>query len=615
LSFELRVLRQTIHCELKNLQLKARLNKVRHLKKGANDMRTVRLMAGSCVVVLLIAASVKAATSDIADAAMKRNMSVLRSLLQKADVNAAQTDGTTALHWAVRLDDLEMADLLIRAGANVKATNRLGVTPLSLACINGNAAMIEKLLKAGADPNAALSELGETPLMMASRTGDVGAVKVLLDHGANVNAKESSKGQTALMWAASETHPAVMKMLIDHGADVNARSNDASIVGRGLYDRAPAAGGNAGGGTPAAGTPAAEGPDDAAFKKIEQESDIDARLALLLDFEKKFPSSKLLLDVYQFMIQIYEKKNDQPKLLATKDKAVGFDRRQRLGGGANLQRGAVTTGGITALILATREGDSESARMLLAAGADVNTRMANGSTALLVAILNGHYQLSNFLLDHGANPNLADMDGRAPLYAAVEMRNYEVTDTPGPEANKAEALDLTKALLNHGADPNARLTAKTPYRGGINRTWLPEPGATPFYRAAASGDINVMRLLLAYGADPYIAAKDNTTPLMVAAGIGFLGRETYVWPESDALEALKLCLQFNDVNAANNTGLTALIGAAFRGWNAAVQLMVNKGGKLDQKDKAGRIPLNWADGAYKNSRSPDTVALIQKLMQ
>jgi ankyrin repeat protein len=353
-----------------------------------------------------------------------------------------------------------------------------------------------------------------------------------------------------------------------------------------------------------------------AFKKIESENNADAKLGLLLDFEKQFPQSKLLLDVYQYMIVIYEQKNDQPKLLAVRAKAVAFDRRQRLGGGATLQKGAVTTGGITALILAIREGNLESARILLAAGADVNTKMANGSSALLVAILNGHYSLAAFLLDHGADPNIADKDGKAPLYAAVEMRNYQVTDTPGPQADKAEALDLTKTLLNHGADPNARLTAKPPYRGGINRTWLPEPGATPFYRAAVSGDVTAMRLLLAYGADPYIAANDNTTPLMVAAGVGFMGRETYVWSEREALEALQLCLELGyNVNAGNATGLTALHGAAFRGWNAAVQILVNKGAKLDAKDKAGRIPLNWADGSYKNSRQPDTIVLIRKLME
>src|SRR5207249_8550340 len=138
------------------------------------------------------------------------------------------------------------------------------------------------------------------------------------------------------------------------------------------------------------------------------------------------------------------------------------------------------------------------------------------------AILNGNYRLAGFLLDHGANPNIPDKDGKAGLYAAVEMRNLATTDTPGPPADKAEALELTQALLEHGADPNARLTGKPPFRGGANRAWLPEPGATPFFRAAASGDIKSMRLLLAYGADPYIATQDNTTPLMAAAGVGYL---------------------------------------------------------------------------------------------
>src|SRR5207237_952064 len=151
-----------------------------------------------------------------------------------------------------------------------------------------------------------------------------------------------------------------------------------------------------------------------------------------------------------------------------------------------------------------------------------------------------------FLVNRGANPNLVDKDGKAALYAAVEMRNLSTTDTPGPAADKAEALELTKTLLQRGADPNARLTGKPPFRGGANRSWLSEPGATPLFRAAASGDITVMRLLLAYGADPYIVTTDNTTPLMAASGIGYLVGSTYAWPENDALEALKLSLQLGD---------------------------------------------------------------------
>ncbi len=514
-------------------------------------MRIARLFTASCFVLVLVAHLGGAAASDVADAAMKRNVAALRVLLQqKADVNAPQSDGATALHWAVHFDDLEMVQLLIVAGANAKAANRFGVTPLSMACVNGNAAIVEKLLKAGADPNAALSELGETPLMMAARTGNVDTIRVLLDSGANVNAKENSKSQTALMWAASERHPAVVKMLIDHGADVNARSKVTAAPQRG----GPGA---AGAGARGAGARGAAAPAQA-----------------------------------------------RGQVAATPPSPQGP---------------IAGTGGVTPLMLAAREDSLESAKVLVDARADINQISANGSTALLMAILNGHYQVAAFLMDHGANPNIADKDGKAALYAAIEMRNMSTTDTPGPGADKAEALELTQVLLKHGADPNARLSGKPPFRGGANRTWLPEPGATPFYRAAVSGDIKSMRLLLANGADPYIETQDNTTPLMVAAGVGYLVGSTFAWPESDALEALKLCAELGDVNAANNAGLTALHGAAFRGWNAAVQALVDKGAKLDAKDKQGRTPMNWADAIYRGGgiapvRQVQTIALLQQLM-
>src|SRR5262245_39626725 len=181
-------------------------------------MRIALRIAGSCLVILVAALYSSAASTEVADAAMKRDSPRLLALLQqKADVNAPQSDGSTALHWAVHFDDAEMVQLLIGRGANVKAANRFAVTPLSLACQNGNAAIALKLLKAGADPNAALSDLGETPLMMAARTGNIDTVRVLLDNGASVNAKENSRSQTALMWAASEGHPAVVKLLIDRG--------------------------------------------------------------------------------------------------------------------------------------------------------------------------------------------------------------------------------------------------------------------------------------------------------------------------------------------------------------------------------------------------------------
>src|SRR6185436_11482198 len=166
-----------------------------------------------------------AGTSDLADAAMNKNRDAVRSLLlKKADVNAPQVDGTTALHWAVRADDLEMADLLIRAGAKVSAANREGVLPMQLATTNGSARMIDRLIKGGVNPNAPLSKFADTALMLAARTGKTDAVKVLLDNGAQVNAIETWGGTTALMWAVSERNLDVVKMLVSAGANVNARS-------------------------------------------------------------------------------------------------------------------------------------------------------------------------------------------------------------------------------------------------------------------------------------------------------------------------------------------------------------------------------------------------------
>src|SRR4029450_4835097 len=204
---------------------------------------SLRSVLGCGLVVLLSAANAGAAGSDLADAAMRQNRDAVRQLLrQKVDVNAPQPDGTTALHWAVRLDDLDTTDLLIGAGANVSAANRGGGKPLQLAALNGNAVMLDRLIKAGANPNAPLTPSGDTALMLASRTGKTDAITLLLERGVDVNAKETWGGTTALMWAASERHPAAVKVLLEHGGDVGARSSFvAAGNGRGVGGRTPAA--------------------------------------------------------------------------------------------------------------------------------------------------------------------------------------------------------------------------------------------------------------------------------------------------------------------------------------------------------------------------------------
>src|SRR5215831_3767844 len=193
----------------------------------ANHMSITRIIVSCTLVMLLPIALIGAVRSEVADAAMKGDKAAVRTLIQqKADVNAPQADGATALHWAAYRGDKELVDLLIKAGANARAANHEGATPLWLASINGDSAMIAALIGAGADPNEHLP-LGRTPLMAAARTGNVDAIKTLIDLGANVNAKETYRGTTPLMWAADEAHAPAVQLLIQRGADIKARSNPA----------------------------------------------------------------------------------------------------------------------------------------------------------------------------------------------------------------------------------------------------------------------------------------------------------------------------------------------------------------------------------------------------
>jgi ankyrin repeat protein len=497
--------------------------------------------------------------SAVADAAMNGDKAALHTLIQQhADVNAPQTDGATALHWAVYRDDAEMTDLLIIAGANAKATNREGASVLSLACINGNAAIIEKLLSAGADANEHLTN-GETPLMMAARTGNVSAMDTLLRHGADVNAKEKLRGTTPLMWAAAQSHAAALKFLIDHGADISARSNLTS-KGRTAY-LAPTA-----------------------VDRARQENGGRGR-----------------------------GQRDQPAEFSFNDNA-------RLDGG-----------GLTALVFAARQGDVETVKVLVDAGADVNQVTQYGWSPLLTATQNRYYKVGSFLLDHGANPNVANKGGWTPLYIATDNRNIEGGDYPVRKAD-IDHLEYIKKLLDKGANPNARAIDSTETRTIFTMQWLYEDGATPFLRAAQSGDVALMQLLLARGADPKIATKNGDTALMVAAGIGWVEGVTFEWSEKENVEAVKMCLDLGiDVNAMDGDGRTALHGAAHKGRNTVVQLLVDHGAKLDARDKGSRDtingellgyswqPIDYADGLVRVGvqsavAHPETAALLRKLM-
>ena len=502
------------------------------------------VIAGLAVLLLAFAGPLSAADSRIAEAAKNQGRETVSALLkQHADVNAAQEDGATALHWAAYWDNLAMAELLIRAGANPSAANDLGVTPLPLACINESTAMVEKLLTAGANANAATST-GETPLMTCARVGSADGVKALLAHGAKVNAKESLRDQTALMWAVSQRHPEVVRVLLEHGADVNARSRvTGELVVRNVN------------GARFVCPPAGSGEDG---HKSSYKIDNGTQIA------------------------------------ATANCA---------------QADMAPKGGSTPLLFAARSGDLDSAKLLVAAGANVNDTAPDGNSVLVIAAHSCRTKVAEFLLDKDANPNAAGA-GYTALHIAALTGDGE----------------LVKALLAHGANPNVRVTRATPVLRDNVEFHLSEAvlGATPFLLAAKFVEVDIMRSLAAAGADAQVRLNDGTTPLMAAAGVGWMdaspsknkyGRHTRretiapaagLPPDNDeALAAVKLALELgNDVNAVNNAGNTALHGAATAEYTAIIELLAEKGANLSAQNKKGITPLDLADGYPKAAKGP-----------
>lgn len=400
----------------------------------------------------------------------------------------------------------------------------------------------------------AANRYGMTPLALAATNGDAPIVEALLKAGEDPNAVVSVTGDTALMLAARTGKTDAINVFLNHGADVNKTNNEGQT----------------------ALMWAAAAKNAAAIKLlIEHKADVNA---------KTHPAPP-------------------PKPLDT------------------IFSAPYPVGGMTALLFAARQNDLESTKALLDGGAGINLGAADGTTPVLVAILNGHYSLASFLLDKGADPNAADSKGRAALFAAVDMRNLEWSTRPAPpEKDAMTELDLIKALIAHGANVNAKLTRKIPLRGqpSFDGRWANMIGATPFWRAAQSDDVTAMKLLKENGADPNIASTDHTTALMVAAGVGWSDGQSH-GSQSDAPEAIRLCMEWGgDVNAKNDVGYTALHGAAFRGANDVVKLLVEKGARMDVKNQEGKLPVNMAEGMHIGPggwvEHLDTATLLHKLM-
>jgi ankyrin repeat protein len=581
----------------------------------------LKRITGICaMVVLTSAAAFAAGRSDVADAAMRGDKATVRTLIQQhADVNAAQPDGATAIHWAAYRTDKELADMLIRAGANVKVANREGSTPLWLACINGDAPMISALLTAGADANEHLP-LGRTPLMAAARTGNLDAIKVLLDHGADVNAKETARGTTPIMWAADESHGAAVQLLIQRGADVNARSNPAPrgrgpALGKANDPRKQVA-------AQGAALAAGQALDLGALRNVAEGGNAAQTPQTAQGQRGAAPAGG------QRAAGRGARGGDGAA--AGDDQAAGDDAFNAAFG--NRGRAAPNDGGaLTPLIYAARANDLESVKALLAAGVDINQVSGYGWSALLVATQNRYYKLGAYLLEHGADPNLANKGAWTPLYLATDNRNIESGDYPVRKGDM-DHLDFIKLLIDKGANVNARVKDSTETRTVFTNQWLDENGATALLRASQSGDVVLMKLLLAHSADPKINTVLGVTPLQVAAGIGWVEGITYEWGEKENEEAVQMLLDLGlDVNAQADTGRTALHGAAHKGRTKVIQMLYDHGAKLNVRDygntdnRGGKLaihtwePVDYADGLVRVGVQsaiprPEAGALLRKLM-
>ena len=577
------------------------------------------LIGGLCMAALVSAAG----DTRLSEAAMRGNTETVRTLLkQRVDVDASQGDGTTALHWAAFRDDLEMAKMLIAGGANVKVETREGaITPLFMACTNGNAAMIDLLLKSGADANSVKAN-GTTALMTASASGSADAVKALLDHGADVNAKESVHGQTALMFAAALNRDAVVKVLLAHKADANitTKVNPVTRVrfdqdGNIVEDR-PGAGGRGAAAAPQAAATEAGGRGRGrggrgqvstaeAQDKADEAADAAAATAAA---KAANDAAKADLDLFAHSLGL-----KSGEYLVAKPKARAGDVAFR----APRRVGPEFTGGMTALLYAAREGHMDAVRALVEGGANINEVSGDKFSPMVMAITNGHLDMAMYLLQHGADPKPATVSGITALYGVIDVQWAPHAWFPQPttEQEKVGYLDLMKALIDKGADVNAPIADKVWFRSFTNDyTWVDPAGATPFWRAAQSSDTAAMKLLVEDGADPKIATKAGDTPLHAAAGIGWAANWSVNAPVP-LVDAVKYCVELgDDVNAMDNRGYTALHGAAYLGNADMINYLMSKGGKIDVKSKAGDSVADMANGPTRFGQPhPDAVALLEKL--
>ena len=489
----------------------------------------------------------------------------------------------------------------------------------------------------------------DVPLVDAVKTGDLKTVRSLLQQKTDVNAPEPD-GTTALHWAAHRDALDSATLLIRAGANVKAANR---------YGVTPLALASANGNAAMLEKLLTAGADP---NSASVEGDTPLMIAARTG---KVDAVKTLL-AHGANVQAKEKGRGTTAVMWAAAENNAAAAQVLVENGADLQ--ARATNGFSPLMFSAREGGIDVARTFLAAKANVNDKAPDGTSVLVLAIMNAHYELAALLLDNGADPNVPDPRGSALHVLAWVRRPGYANQPPRVPTGNLDSLDLAKALLAHGANPNVRVAwkeirfdrnagaVKLPPNVSVGRNFLTFNGATPFYLAAKHCDVALMRLLAANGADPVMPTVQNVTPLMAAAGLGFWDGESpgiqNGVPESETLEAVKLAVELgNDVNAASDfgdvalegdpvgllrahplnlakfpetamgdmrwSGSTALHGAVLRGADTVVQFLADKGARVDARNKLGWTALMLAEGVFTSNTEkswPSTAALLRKLM-
>ena len=565
---------------------------------------------------LLISAAVPP-DSPVADAAMRGDAEEVYELLRAgADVNAAQGDGMTALHWAAENGRIELAEVLVFAGANPEAATRLGgFTPLMVASRAGHAGIVRLLADAGANLEAT-TETGETALHYAAWSGNPEIAVALAEKGAEVNAQESANGQTPLMFAAAYGRTEVVRTLLEAGADPSIRTNVIDYPAMAREDR----------------------------ELIRQR---DRRLSALFgeDIISDTPVDGTRQDDDEEEAEEEEEERPAGRAATRGQTRAPMSYDQLVG----------RQGGNAALHYAAREGHHDVVRTLLQGGADID-QVTGGdlSSALLMTILNGHFDLAMWLLEQGADPNLQSDPGATPLYAAVHLQWVPKSFYPQPTAIKQENttyLELMKALLDAGAEPNVRLKRHLWYTSfnhnvlGVD-TW----GATPFWRAAYGTDVDAMRLLVAYGANyttptfrpPGRPSTGNgrddgekkpdpsglpvvpiggpgVQPIHAASGVGYglgLAGNAHRHAPNGWLPSVRYLVEElgADVNARDYNGFSPLHNAAARGDRELIEYLVGRGADVTVLTRKGETTADMANGPVQRvTVFPEIVALLERL--